>query len=95
MNNIYELTVLLSDEKDIKPVQEYITSLEGNITEYKKWGERTLSYPVKKQTKAYYVSFKFSMAAKNVMELKKKLNYDEQLMRYLLLKADDSKNQKS
>lgn len=94
MNN-YELTVLLADEKDIKPVQEYIASLEGTITEDKKWGERTLSYPVKKQTKAHYVSLRFNMAAKNVLELKKKLNYDEQLMRYLLLKADDSKNQKS
>lgn len=91
MNNTYELTVLLTDEKDLKSVKEHIAALEGKITRDKSWGERSLSYSIKKKSKAQYMTLWFNMLPKSILELKKRLTYDEKLLRYLLLTDEPKK----
>jgi len=82
----YELTLLLPEEAEIKGIKELIASFAGKVEKEEKWGKRSLVYPIKKNTSAYYYCYRLEMDQKNIGELKKKLNFNEKLMRYLLLK---------
>lgn len=81
----YELTFLLNEEAELKVLKELITSLNGEVIKEEKWGEKTLSYPIKKNLKAHFYHWKISVGSTKVLELRKKLNYNEKLIRYLLL----------
>lgn len=82
----YELTLLLPEEAEIKEIKELVTSLKGKVEKEEKWGKRSLVYPIKKNTSAYYFCFSLEIDQRNISELKKKLNFNEKLIRYLLLK---------
>ncbi|MEO6508848.1 MAG: 30S ribosomal protein S6 [Patescibacteria group bacterium] len=84
----YEFTFLLPDEAEVEPIRTLIQSLEGKITEEQKWGKRQLSYPMKKLYQAFYFTWMLEIAPKQLAELKKKLNFNEKLLRYLLLKVE-------
>jgi small subunit ribosomal protein S6 len=84
----YELTLLLEKEDDVKTIKTLIQSLEGKISQENKWGKKNLAYPIKKQTNAYFFHWILEMPIKNVTEMRKKLNFNEQILRYLLLKID-------
>jgi len=84
----YELTLLLEKEDDVKTIKTLIQSLEGKISQENKWGKKTLAYPIKKQTSAYFFHWILEMPIKKVTEMRKKLNFNEQILRYLLLKID-------
>jgi small subunit ribosomal protein S6 len=88
MNN-YELTFLLQDEAEAKNIKTLIKDLEGKITEEKAWGERALTYPINKLISAKYFTWHIQLSAKNMAELKKKLNFNDNLLRYLLLKQEE------
>ncbi|MBI4004735.1 30S ribosomal protein S6 [Candidatus Roizmanbacteria bacterium] len=84
MNN-YELTFLLENEEDKKALTDILGSLSANIKEEKSWGHRQLAYPVKKKHSAHYYTWHIELDKKKVSELKRKLNFNEKLLRYLLL----------
>ena len=86
--NKYELTFLLPDETEVEALKTLLESLNGKITEEQKWGKRQLAYPMKKQFTAMYFTWMFDMDPKKLTELKKKLNFNETLYRYLLLKVE-------
>lgn len=81
----YELTFLLPGESEIHSLKEIVSSLEGKIIKEDKWGEKTLSYPIKKKVKAYYYQWIIQLSQNKAMELRKKLQFNEKLIRYLLL----------
>ena len=81
----YELTFLLNEEAEISNIKALIVSLKGKITKEDKWGERTLSYSIKKNHVATFYNYSIEIEKENVNELKKKLNLNEKLIRYLLL----------
>jgi len=83
----YELTLLLPDEAEEKNIKELITSLKGKVEKEERWGKKALAYPIKKNTSAYYFHSLLDIDKNNISELKKKLNFNEKLMRYLLLKV--------
>lgn len=82
---MYELILLLEKEDDLKPVKEVITQYSGKILSEEKWAERLLAYPIKKKNKAIYYFLVFSLDKKNILPLKTKLNFNEKIIRYLLL----------
>jgi len=82
---IYELTLLLEKEDDLKTIKELINKYSGKILNEEKWGERMLAYPIKKKNKAIYYTLEFSFDKKNILPLKTKLNFNEKIIRYLLL----------
>jgi len=84
----YELTFLLENEEETKIVKDLITSLKGEIKAENKWGKKTLSYPIDKNKSAFYFNYQIHIDKKNVQELKKKLNFEDKIMRYLLLQLD-------
>lgn len=85
----YELTFLLNEEEELKKIKELVTSLSGKILKEESWGKKTLSFPIKKQRTASYYHWTFQINQSNIKELKKKLNFNEKLMRYLLLKTEE------
>jgi len=81
----YELTFLLKEETELKNIQEAISSLNGKILTQEDWGVKTLAYPIKKNTSIHFYSWNFEMDKDKLGDLKKKLNFNEKIIRYLLL----------
>jgi small subunit ribosomal protein S6 len=84
----YDLTFLLNEEAELKVLKDVVASLDCKIIKEEKWGEKTLSYPIKGNTKANYYQWHLEMPKANVMEFRKKLQFNEKLIRYLLLAID-------
>lgn len=84
----YELTFLLNEEPELINLKKLIESLSGHILKEETWGKKTLAYPIKKQRNAVYYFWEFEMQNKMIKELRKKLNFNEKLLRYLLLVVD-------
>jgi len=82
---MYELILLLEKEEDLKKVEEIISQNGGKIENKEKWGERLLAYPIKKKNKAIYFIITLTMDKKNVLPFKRKLDFNEKIIRYLLL----------
>ncbi|SRR3989339_151899 len=86
----YELTFLLTSEEETKPVKTLLESLSGKILKEEKWGKKTLAYPIKKNHSLLFFNWAFEMDEKKVTEFRKKLNFNEKLVRYLLLQKEIS-----
>lgn len=84
----YELTFLLPEEAEAKNINELIRFLKGKVEKEEKWGKKALAYPIKKNLSAYYFHLLINIDQNNINELKKKLNFNEKLIRYLLLKIN-------
>lgn len=82
----YEITFLLPEEAEAKNLKDLIASLNGKIEKEDQWGKRNLAYPINKKASAFYFHWLIEINQSNVAELKKKLNFNEKLIRYLLLK---------
>jgi len=83
----YELTFLLNEEKELVVIKELLKSLDVKLLEEHVWGKKNLIYPIKKQTAASFYHWIIEVGKKQVTELSKKLNYNEKLIRYLLIVA--------
>ena len=83
----YEMILLLPEEAESIEIKKYVTSLKGKIEKEEKWGKRILAYPIKKITSAYYIYYLLDIEQDKIKELKKQLNFNEKLIRYLLLKV--------
>ena len=81
----YELTLLTKEETELKNVKDLIASFKGKVTKEEKWGEKTLAYSIKKNHTALFYNFQFELEKKNILEFKNKLNFNEKILRYLLL----------
>ena len=81
----YELTFLTKEEAELKNIKELIESFKGKVTREEKWGEKTLAYSIKKNHTALFYNFQLEIDKKNIAELKKKLNFNDKILRYLLL----------
>jgi small subunit ribosomal protein S6 len=84
----YELTFLLPEEAEVESIKKLLTSLDGKVTEEQKWGKRQLAYPIQKQMEAFYFTWMLDMPPQQMAELKRQLNFNEKLLRYLLLKVE-------
>lgn len=81
----YELTFLLNEEAEIAKLKELLVTLKVDLLKEESWGKKRLSYPIKKHTTAVFYTWSLKADKKTIMELRKKLNYNEKLIRYLLL----------
>jgi len=84
----YELVILLNEEAELKAVKELIASLSGKVEKEEKWGEKILAYPIKKSHQAKFFSLYLSIGDKETAELRKKLNFNDKILRYLLLEKN-------
>ncbi len=81
----YNFVFLLNEENELTNLKELFTSLEAKIVKEEDWGEKKLAYRIKNLTKAHYYQWLIDIPLKKMKELKKKLGYNEKLIRYLIL----------
>lgn len=89
MNN-YALTLVIKpnlDEKARKELIEDVKKKFGKLNKEEEWGMRDLAYPIKHQTKGFYVHFEFEAEPAKAPELDKFLKLEENLLRYLLVRV--------
>ncbi|MGB9707561.1 MAG: 30S ribosomal protein S6 [Microgenomates group bacterium] len=84
----YELTLLLSKKEDLETVKKIIDEAGASIVKEESWGEKTLAYPIKKRQTAFFFNFLLQIKPKDLLEFKRKLNFEEKILRYLLLLVD-------
>jgi len=87
----YEITILLNEEKELDIIRKLLESFSGRIVEEKNLGKKSLSYPIKKNTSANFYNWSFEIEEDKINEFKKKLNFNEKIIRFLLLKITSKK----
>lgn len=85
----YEFVFLLNDEEEVKNIKDMVKSTSGKLLEEKNWGKKTLAYPIAKSSNASFYEWVLEMGTEAVADFKKKLNFNEKIIRYLLLKSDN------
>lgn len=79
------------DEKERKTlldsVTKKLTGEDGKIDKEDMWGAKDLSYPIKKQTKGFFVHYIATTDPKNGKAIDKTLNLEEDILRYLLVRV--------
>ena len=82
---MYEFTFLVEDEKETKALTDLLTATKGKTIQEQKWGKRALAYSIKKRESAYFFTWDIELDPKHLSEFKKKLNFNEGILRYLIL----------
>ncbi len=86
--NQYEFIFLMSEEKDQKDLKELISSLTGKIIYEKAHGLKNLAYEIKKHKQANLFEWIIQFDMDKISEFKKKLGFNEKVIRYLILKQN-------
>jgi small subunit ribosomal protein S6 len=86
--NLYEFVFITKSEDKslLKKTEKLITDFGGTIAKQDNWGKRTFAYKMKGLTEGYYFVWDLSLNAKTIKEFKNKLNLEEDVLRYLVIK---------
>ena len=89
----YEIMFILSTQLTDEEKQAGVTFVENTLTaagstEVKTeiWGDRKLAYPIKKKENGYYVLTTFQADGTRFTEIEAKLNINESLLKYMIVK---------
>ena len=95
----YELTVLIHPdleadlEKPLDKVRGLIKANGGEIVKEDNWGKKRTAYPINGENFAVYVSIDTKLPAAAPLKISNTLNITDEVLRYLLVKADDKMRQ--
>ena len=90
----YELTVLIhpdleSDlEKPLAKIRSLVTANGGEIAKEDNWGKKKLAYAIKGEEFAVYVAMDIKLPATAPLKISNTLNITDEVLRYLLVKAE-------
>lgn len=91
----YEMMVIidskLEEEEITRKKEELVNLLQqfgGNLEKIDDWGIKDFAYPIKKRDKGYYVIYYFEMEPGKTLELRKKIEMDEGVLRSMIIKRD-------
>ncbi|NLZ26859.1 MAG: 30S ribosomal protein S6 [Chloroflexi bacterium] len=79
------------DEAALNTAVETVETLiknNGEVTKIDRWGKRKLAYPIRKQFEGYYVYMTFDGAPSEIANIKRSLGYNEQILRYIIVRVD-------
>lgn len=84
----YELTFITgSDDKtNLSAVEQAVAEHEGAVGEKNTLGKRDFAYPISRLNAGYYHIWKLKIGGERIDSFKKKLNLENKIIRYLLLK---------
>lgn len=91
----YELTVLIhpdleSDlEKALAKVRNLISVNGGEISKEENWGKKKLAYKINGEDFAVYVAMEVALPAAAPQKISNTLNITDEVLRYLLVKAEE------
>ncbi|MBN1783698.1 MAG: 30S ribosomal protein S6 [Alphaproteobacteria bacterium] len=92
---IYETTLVF--RRDLTPQQvedlakkyeKLLTDKSGKLHKIENWGLVPLAYPIKKNTKAYYVMLETETSTESLNETHRLLGLDESVLRFLSVKLE-------
>lgn len=95
MSKVYELTVLIHPdleadlETPLAKVRDIVTNAGGSIVKEDNWGKKKLAYKINREDFAVYVSFDVELPAEAPLKISNVLNITDEVLRYLLVKADE------
>lgn len=84
---MYILSATLDDEarkNEIEKLHGILTADKVQVKEVKEWGLRDFAYPMKKQTKGYYVVLKVSAEPGSLDEFNRLAKLDSNVIRFLI-----------
>lgn len=88
----YQLVLVLKSslsdanrKKFLEGVKSWIKG--AKFTKEEEWGEKPLSYAIKRQTSAYYVNYLFELKDELAKDLEKRLVGTDEVLRHLLLRT--------
>ncbi len=94
--NKYEMMFIVkiaNDEATISATAEnlksVITSMNGEISDFKDLGQKKLAYPIKKQITGNYFVINFTADNELVAELDRKARIDENVIRHMIIRLDE------
>ena len=92
----YELAFIVMPNVDdngvtavVDKVSQFVKSVQGEVASVDVWGRRTLAYPINNHREGLYVLFQAKMLPASLNELERNLKLSEEIIRYLLVKADN------
>lgn len=89
---MYILTATLDDEARKAEISKLAKVLDDNkiaVIDTKEWGLRDFAYPIKKQTKGYYVILTVNGSATNLNEFARLAKLDQNVVRFLITSAKE------
>jgi len=95
----YELTVLIHPDleadldKALDKVKSLITDNGGEVIKEDNWGKKKLAYQIRREDFAVYVYMEVNLPADAPLKISNTLNITDEVLRYLLVKADDKMRQ--
>ena len=91
----YELCIIFHPDASDAVVDELLSVLGDVVTKYsgsvlktEKWGKRNLKYAIKKNTKGNFCFTFFSGSAETLQDIDRIVRYNEQILRYTIMKLD-------
>lgn len=91
----YEISYLVRDtltEEQAQTLHQtikaFVSDLGGVIQKETAPRKRRLAYDIKKQKNAYFVNFYFELGEEKIKELDKKLRFEKEVLRYLIIAVD-------
>lgn len=87
---VYEIAFITEKgDADVqRTAEDIIAQHKGTVTQKNDWGERAFSYRIGTLTKGFYHIWNFTITPDQLVPLKKRLNIEGSVIRYLILKVD-------
>jgi small subunit ribosomal protein S6 len=91
----YELCIIFQPDASDAVMDELLSALGASVAKYngsvvktEKWGKRNLKYAIKKHTKGNFCFIFFTGTAETLKDIDRVVRYNEQIMRYTVIKLD-------
>ena len=88
----YSLTLVLRQslnegnrKKLLETVKDFVK--DAKFTKEEEWGDKVLSYAIKRENAAFYVNYLFELKEELAKDFEKKLSANENVLRHLLLRV--------
>jgi small subunit ribosomal protein S6 len=72
----------------IAKIEQFTLGLKGKVKKKELWGEKDLSYPIKKFNQGFYVKLDLGLPEDKIKEWETKIKLDAKIIRYLLIKLE-------
>jgi small subunit ribosomal protein S6 len=73
----------------VEKAKGWVTGTGGQVTNVDVWGRRRLAYPIRKQKEGQYVFLQTQMSAAATREIERNMRFNEQILRFLVIRADE------
>lgn len=93
----YEVTIIINPNLDDDARNQLIERVEGWLTSSDEgenkpaihhWGQRTLAYPIKKQSEGYYVFYETQLDPARMNTVEREILFVEDILRHLVVRKE-------